>query len=308
MDRNTHVIWAEKYRPSSLEAFALSTDLSGKLKEYISTNEIPHLLFYGPPGTGKTSLAMFLASILQADTLHINASDESGIDIVRNKIRPFAETLSFSGKKIVILDEFERMSSDAQDALRSLMEMHSDHTRFILTTNYIEKVTDPIRSRCQEFQINTTERSKVGALIWNILNQEGVSSSVEDISVIVNTYHPDIRKCINETQKCIRDNSLDISLSAVADSGEFEESVINLLSDKSSKQILTQFRELVAIHNILSFEPLYRALYNWIEVARTTDTDKALMYIIIAEATIADVTAIDKEIIATSCISKLISL
>lgn len=307
-----HVIWAEKYRPSSLEDFAIDPILKDKIASFIQTKEIPHLLLYGPPGTGKTSLAMFLArTCLQADVKHINASDESGIDIVRNKIRPFASTMSFTGLKVVILDEFERMSSDAQDALRSLMEMFSHTTRFILTTNYIDRVTEPIRSRCQEFVIKETPKENVAEILSSILDKEEIRYQLADVAFIVNRFYPDIRKCINEMQKSVNLSSknLEVSKLDVGKLSEFEDLVIKLLFDTDTVHAkLTRFRQLVADYQIMTFLPLYRSLYDIVDDQHLVSIKKAMWYIAIAEAINQDTTSPDKEITATALISKLLTI
>ena len=254
---------------------------------------------------------MFLVKALNADVKHINASDESGIDIVRNKIRPFAATLSFNGKKIVVLDEFERMSADAQDALRSLMEMHSDHTRFILTTNYIDKVTEPIRSRCQEFVIRETPKEQIAQVLASILIKENIQSLVEDVVYLVNRFYPDIRKCINETQKSVdvKTKRLIINNLDVGNLSEFEDIVIKILANtKQVNKAIVEFRSAIADHQIMSFLPMYRAIYNNIESFNIPPSTKAMWYIIVADSLQQDINSPDKEITATQCIAKLLTI
>ena len=146
-------LWVEKYRPQKLSEYVGNEHLKEKVSEYLQSGDVPHLLFFGKAGTGKTTLAKLIVSSINCDYIIINASDERGIDIIRNKVKGFASTVGFKDKKIIILDEFDYMTPDAQAMLRNLMETFSKHCRFILTCNYVEKVIDPIQSRCQTFQI-----------------------------------------------------------------------------------------------------------------------------------------------------------
>ena len=167
-------LWVEKYRPSKLTEYVGNEHLKDKVKDYLESGEIPHLLFFGKAGTGKTTLAKLIVNSIDCDHIIINASDENNVDTVRNKVKGFASTVGFKDMKIIILDEFDYMTPGAQAILRNLMETFSKHCRFILTCNYIEKIIDPIQSRCQSFAITPPTKKDVAVQVAKILDAENV--------------------------------------------------------------------------------------------------------------------------------------
>ena len=168
-------LWVEKYRPRKLDEYVGNEYLKEKVSNYLETSDVPHLLFFGKAGTGKTTLAKLIVNSIDCDFIVINASDENNVDTVRNKVKGFASSMGFKPWKIVILDEFDYMTPNAQAILRNLMETFSQHCRFILTCNYVEKVIDPIRSRTQEFQIVPPTKKDVAIQISQILTKEGIT-------------------------------------------------------------------------------------------------------------------------------------
>ena len=163
-----HTLWVERYRPVSLENYIGNEHLKTKVSKYISTGDIPHLLLHGKAGTGKTTLAKLLVSNVDCDHMYVNASDENNVETVRNKIKMFASSVGFKDLKVIILDECDFLTPNAQAALRNLMETFSKHCRFILTCNYVERIIDPIQSRCQSFQIIPPSQSDVAKHLHNI--------------------------------------------------------------------------------------------------------------------------------------------
>ena len=146
MNIKSHTIWNEKYRPQTLETYIGNDTIRETFAQYISSNDIPHLLLHGDAGIGKTTIAKILAnSIANNNYIYINASDENSVDIVRDKIKQFASSVGFGGIKIIILDECDYMTPNAQAALRNIMETFSKTTRFILTCNYVDRIIDPIQ-------------------------------------------------------------------------------------------------------------------------------------------------------------------
>lgn len=264
--KKDHPIWAERYRPETLDDYIGNDSVKESFKIYIQKQDIPHLLFFGPAGTGKTSLAKILAKNINCDKLYVNASDENRVDDVRVKLKNFAIGAGFKPLKIAILDESDRLTPEAQGALRNMMETYSLHTRFILTCNYVEKIIDPIVSRCQTFEIKPLGKGDIARKLVQILNNEKVTFTKEDIKFIVETYYPDIRKVINFAQqsnvnsilKIVKENAVDI---------DFYNKIIEILKNPTGPEAsVNEIRQLIAVHaNPDSLEPAFRYLLDHVE-------------------------------------------
>ncbi|NBO98591.1 MAG: AAA family ATPase [Proteobacteria bacterium] len=203
MSNHYNNLWVEKYRPKTLDDILLDSQLKDHFKTI--TDDIPNLLFYGSPGTGKSTLAKIIINdILKCQYLYINASDENGIDTIRNKVISFAQTRSIdSKKKVVILEEADGLTGESLRILRNVMEEYIDTTRFILTANYLNKIIEPIRSRCMLFKLQTDIRSCV-ARCAEILKKENVKitdESKEKFIEFVTDRYPDLRRIINDLQR-----------------------------------------------------------------------------------------------------------
>ena len=259
---DTHTLLVEKYRPTKLENYIGNEQLKETVKSYINKKDIPHLLLYGSAGTGKTTLAKLITKNIPCDVLYINASDETGVDTVRTKIKGFASTTGFNPLKVVILDEADFQSTESQAALRNLMETFSLTTRFILTCNYQEKIIPALISRCQTYQINPISKKEVAVHLKNILDKEKVEHTNEDLGYIVNTYYPDIRKILNFSQQSILDGKIKISTYNAVGT-DTQNKIIDLLT--TSTNTLTTFneiRQLIADGDVKVFDEYYSLLYN----------------------------------------------
>ena len=211
----SNTLWTEKYRPSGVDTYLGNEHLLEKVSMYLESGDLPHLLLYGKAGTGKTTLAKILVKNIECDYLYINASDENNVDTVRTKVKQFASTIGFKDFKIIILDECDYITPNAQAALRNLMETFSKHCRFILTCNYVERIIDPIQSRCQSFQIIPPSKVQVAKHLHNILVKENIIGSPEDIKVLVESTYPDIRRVINSAQRNVVKGKLKLDTSSI---------------------------------------------------------------------------------------------
>ncbi|MGB9986899.1 replication factor C small subunit [Salarchaeum japonicum] len=199
-------IWVEKYRPESLNDVVGHENIISRIESYVEQNDLPHLLFAGPAGVGKTASAVSIAKEVYGDDwrenfLELNASDERGIDVVRDRIKNFART-SFGGYdyRIIFLDEADALTSDAQSALRRTMEQFSNNTRFILSCNYSSQIIDPIQSRCAVFRFSQLNDDAVAAQIRKIAEKEGIEYTEDGVDALVYAADGDMRRAINSLQ------------------------------------------------------------------------------------------------------------
>ena len=310
MGKLEHTLWVEKYRPDSLESYIGNEHLKSKIKLYLENGDLPHLLLYGRAGTGKTTLAKLLVNNIECDHLYINASDENSVDTVRNKVRNFASTIGFKDMKVIILDECDYITPNAQAALRNLMETFSKHTRFILTCNYVERIIDPIQSRCQSFQIVPPSRKEVAVHLTSILKEEEADFEMDDVATLVNGGYPDIRRVINFAQRQIVDGKLSIdqnNLVAVdLNVNVFSSQIVNVLKTQSKKDAFVTIRKMLADNQISDFADLFRLLYD--EVDDYGKGHIAECILTIAKYQLSDAQVVDKEINAMAMIIELLGV
>ena len=299
-------LWVEKYRPSKLTEYVGNEHLKDKVKDYLESGEIPHLLFFGKAGTGKTTLAKLIVNSISCDHIIINASDENNVDTVRNKVKGFASTVGFKDMKIIILDEFDYMTPNAQAILRNLMETFSRHCRFILTCNYVEKVISPIRSRTQEFQIVPPSKKEVAIQISQILGKEAVVFQPKDLVPIIDSSYPDIRKIINTCQLNSSKGQLKLDTTSVIDS-DLKSKVVEILKGKDAKpNKWKNIRQAVADSRTQDFTELYTFLYEKVDEYGSSNTSNVIL--ILSESQHKDALVVDKEITFMSCIIQIVGI
>jgi len=299
-------LWVEKYRPRKLDEYVGNEHLKEKVSDYLKNGEVPHLLFFGKAGTGKTTLAKLIVNSINCDYIIINASDENNVDTVRNKVKNFASTIGFKDSKIVILDEFDYMTPNAQAILRNLMETFSKHCRFILTCNYVEKVISPIRSRTQEFQIVPPTKKDVAVQISQILTKEGVKFELKDLVPVIDSSYPDIRKIINTCQLNSSKGVLKLDTSSVIDS-DIKGKIVEILKSNDAKPNKWKtIRQAIADSRVQDFSEMYSYLYEKVEEYGGNNTSNIIL--ILSESQSKDALVVDKEITFMSCIIQIVAL
>ena len=298
-------LWVEKYRPSTIDTYIGNEHLKSKVSVYLESGDLPHLLLYGKAGTGKTTLAKLLVKNIECDYLYINASDENNVDTVRTKVKNFASTIGFKDMKIIILDECDYITPNAQAALRNLMETFSKHCRFILTCNYVERIIDPIQSRCQSFQIIPPSKQEVASHLYNILHDEGVDFQIDDIKVLVNSGYPDIRRVINSSQRNVVNGKLKLDTSSILQN-DYKLKLLKILKTQNKKTAFKDIRQLLADNKITDFADLFRLLYD--EVDDWGKGYVAECILIISRYELSDSQVVDKEINAMAMLIELLGV
>ena len=301
----SNTLWVEKYRPSTLDTYIGNEHLKSKVSMYLESGDLPHLLLYGRAGTGKTTLAKLLVNNIECDCLYINASDENNVDTVRTKVKSFASTLGFKDMKVIILDECDYITPNAQAALRNLMETFSKHCRFILTCNFVERIIDPIQSRCQSFQIIPPSKTEVAKHLHSILIQENVIDKPEDIKVLVESGYPDIRRVINSAQRNVVKGRLKLDTSSIIQN-DYKLKLLKILETQNKKNAFKEIRQLLADNKITDFADLFRLLYD--EVDGYGKGHLAECILIIARYELSDSQVVDKEINAMAMIIELLGV
>lgn len=300
-----NTLWVESFRPDTLDGYIGNEHIIEKVRIFIQNGDVPHLLFYGPAGTGKTTLAKIIANGVDADIMYINASDENSVDTVRDKIKRYASTVGFKRWKIVILDEADFLTPNGQAALRNLMETYSKTTRFILTCNYVEKIIDPIQSRCQVFAITPPNKSDVAKRLVTVLNEKNIKYDIKDIAAIINASYPDIRRAINAAQASVVNGELQIDKASAIQANYMTEILEILRNLKDKKKAFTQIRQIIADSKVRDFQPLFTFLYDNIDEYATGHV--AGVILILAETQYQDAHAVDKEINTMAMFVKLMN-
>jgi replication factor C small subunit len=293
----SYSLWTERYRPSKLEDYVFRDEhQKATVIQWIKDKSIPNILLSGTQGLGKTSLINVLLTeigIEEGDILEINASEETSIDVIRNKVINFASTMSFGKFKVIILEEFEMMSGNAQSALKRVMEEYTENVRFLLTSNNPHKILPPIISRCQQFHMVSLDQEEFMIRLATILASENVEATVETLDTYVKACYPDLRKAINAMQQ----NSIDGKLqSPTSDSGSSSDVMIKMV-DLFKAGNITAAREYICENaDYNDYPEIYRFLYRNLNLFGDTVEQREDCILVIRDGIVKDSFCADREI------------
>jgi DNA polymerase III delta prime subunit len=301
-------LWVEKYRPKHIKDYVFKdSDQKSQVQSWVKEGSIPHLLFSGSAGIGKTTLAKVLLNELGIeayDVLEINASRENNVDTVRDKIINFVQMSPFGPFKVVLLDEADYLTPNAQAVLRGVMETYSNHSRFILTCNYPNRIIPALHSRCQGFHVERTDQTEFTARVATILVEENIDFDLDTLDTYVKATYPDLRKCINTVQQNVKENQLAAPKSIVGAS-DYKIEMVELFK----KGRINDARKLVCGKaRPEEMEEIYRWLYDNLDLIAKSDENKDQAVVLIKQGLVDHTICADSEINLAATLIKLARL
>ena len=301
----TSTIWAEKYKPATLNDFIGDATFKNTIQSFIDNKEIKNLFLHGSCGTGKSAIAKLIINTLPCDSLWVNTSDENGVLTIRSKIQDFAMTVGIQPFKIIVLDECDFGTPEFFAILRGVIDQYQASTRFIMTCNFPDKVPDAIKSRCQSFEVKPLDNVAIMKHIIKILIAENIKFKNEDVAFIVQSYAPDLRKIINVAQQSSVDGELTLARANSADH-DYKIKLIELLkSSSSNRDAFKEIRQLVADAAFSNYEEIYKYLFN--KVDDYANGHEAEVILILADTVYQNSLIFEREISAVACMHKIIS-
>jgi len=300
--KKQHTLWIEKYRSQTLEQYIGNDAVKTRISDCIASNDIPHFIFSGTAGTGKTTLAKLIVNNIKCDYIYLNASDENGIDMIREKVKGFASSATFNPLKVVILDEADFLTQPTQAALRNIIEEYSINTRFILTCNYIERLIEPLTSRCEIHILKPPSMPDVARHICtNILDVEGVIYDIKNVAMLIKEYYPDIRSVIKYLQAGVKDNKYEW----IALNTDWLSKVVETLKARDKKAWYT-IRQIVADAQIDDFQIAYKYMFDNLD--KFSYGHDAEISVVLDDHIWRAGVVPDKEINFAACIAKILEL
>jgi len=299
-------LWVEKYRPKSVDGYVFRDESQRKqIATWIKDKSIPHLILSGSAGIGKTTLAKIMINELgieEYDVLEINASRTNSVDDVRDKITNFVQMIPFGPFKIVLLDEADYLSPNAQAALRGVMEEYHATSRFILTCNYPNRIIPALHSRCQGFHVEKTDLTEFTARVATILVEESVEFDLDVLDNYVRMTYPDLRKCINLVQQNVQDGNL-----ASPDAGDAGEAdfMVDMVELFKKGKIQEARKLLCAKARPEEIEGIYRWMYDNLDLFGDSEEKKDTALLIIKQGLVDHTIIADPEINLAACLVKL---
>jgi DNA polymerase III delta prime subunit len=303
-------LWVEKYRPKKVEDYVFRDSSQKKqVESWIKEGSIPHLLLSGAAGIGKTTLARVLCNELNIedfDVLEINASRDNNVETVRDKIINFVQMIPFGPFKVVLLDEADYLTPNAQAILRGVMETYSSTSRFILTCNYPNRIIPALHSRCQGFHVEKTDQTEFTARVATILVTENVDFDLDTLDTYVKTAYPDLRKCINLVQQNVTEDNM-LAVPTTGDSGGADYKIAMVELFKKGK-IQDARKLLCGKARPEEMEDIYRWMYDNLELFGDSDEKKDQALLVIKQGLVDHTLIADPEINLAATLVKLARL
>ena len=299
-------LWVEKYRPKKVGDYVFRDDAQRRqVQSWIKDGSIPHLLLSGAAGIGKTTLAKVLCNELNIedyDILEINASRDNNADTVRDKIVNFVQMIPFGPFKVVLLDEADYLTPQAQAILRGVMETYSNHSRFILTCNYPNRIIPALHSRCQGFHIAKTDLTEYTARVATILVEEAVEFDLDTLDTYVKVAYPDLRKCINMVQQNVNDGRLQTPTAGEEGVSDYKIEMVELFKKGKIKEARTL---LCGRARPEEMSDIFRWMYDNLDLFGKTEEQKDAALLIIKQGLVDHALIIDPEINLSATLTKL---